>query len=213
MTASVLELTMYSKLQVFFEEHGFVLIADKKQFRKKTAFGFRNVIFTVTDYDDEKWIEVNFGVRHQEIEKIAQQFIGNSREFWDEANTLVVSIGKFNKAKYFRFKVSTEDDLVDTCLEIRKFMTHQGFSFLRNSEKLGQLNLILNGTMHLPCPFLYNQIHRCFKGLIAAKLAGHHDFLKLSEQYRSQVTKLGGSDDDLIAFERLVSFLLYWSVN
>jgi hypothetical protein len=213
MTTSILETTLFTKLQSFFEEHGFLLLAEKKQFRKTTNFGFRNIIFTVTDYDSEKWIEVNFGVRHNEVERLAQQFIGNSREFWEDANTLVISIGKFNNLKYFRYKVSTEEDLLDTCFEIKKFMSNQGFLFLRNTESINQINTILNAESLKPSRYLYNQIHRCFKGLIAARIAGHQDFMKLSDQYRNQVIKLGGSDDDVFAYERLLSFLLYWSVN
>ena len=44
------EIALYDKLSLFFEQHNFVLMADKKQFRKDTSRGFQNVIFTATSY-------------------------------------------------------------------------------------------------------------------------------------------------------------------
>ena len=72
------EITLYDKLRLFFTDQGFVLMADKKQFRKVTPTGFQNVIFTATSYDDEIWLEVNFGCRNNQVEQIAQQFLGNT---------------------------------------------------------------------------------------------------------------------------------------
>ena len=138
------EITLYDKLGLFFKEQGFVLMADKKQFRKVTPTGFQNVIFTATSYDDEIWLEVNFGCRNNQVEQIAQQFLGNTRDFWSESNTIVVSIGKYNDAKYFRYKIMTEPDIEDVCEVIKDFLIIQGLPFLNKYDNLLALNDIYN---------------------------------------------------------------------
>ncbi len=213
MLISTLELNLYTKLQSYFEDYGFELLAEKKQFRKKTSYGFRNVIFTLTNYGEELWLEVNIGVRHHEIEKLAQQFLSNSKDFWEDTNTLIISIGKYNDAKYFRFKILNDEDLDITCKAVKDFLTNQGFAFLKKSESIKAINQVLNKEYHLPCKYVYNQIHRCFKGLIASKMASDNNFWDISEHYRNQVMKLGGTDEEVMAYERLLSYLLYWSVN
>ena len=207
------EITLYDKLRLFFDKQGFVLMADKKQFRKVTPTGFQNVIFTATSYDDEIWLEVNFGCRNNQVEQIAQQFLGNTRDFWSESNTIVVSIGKFNDAKYFRYKIMTEPDIEDVCDIIKDFLITQGFPFLNQSDNLLAMNDIFNKYPKKNCKYLYNQVHRSFKGIITAKLIYDENFLDLTDKHRENLIRIGATHEELLTFERLLSFLLYHSPN
>ena len=207
------EITLYDKLGLFFKEQGFVLMADKKQFRKVTPTGFQNVIFTATSYDDEIWLEVNFGCRNNQVEQIAQQFLGNTRDFWSESNTIVVSIGKYNDAKYFRYKIMTEPDIEDVCEVIKDFLIIQGLPFLNKYDNLLALNDIFNKYSQKPCKYLYNQVHRSFKGIITAKLIHEENFLDLTDKHRANLMRIGATHEELLTFERLLSFLLYHSPN
>lgn len=213
------ETELYEKMSDFFARYGFVPMTEKKQFRRVTETGFQNVIFSVTNYDTETWLEVNFGLRHERIEQVAQQFLGNLEEFRADANTLVVSIGKFNDAHYFRYKIGHDEnppghnDLDDTCQEIQEFLVERGFDFLNRNDSLSALHYLLNAEPTKPCKFLYNQMHRGFKGLIAARLSNSDEFLGLADLYRNQLVRLGASFQELHQYERLLSFLLYHSVN
>lgn len=207
------ESDIYEKLRLFFDLQGYVLMPDKKQFRKLTDTGFHNVIFTTTTYENEVWLEVNFGCRNHQLEQIAQQFLGNTRDFWADSNSLVVSIGKFNNAKYFRYKMASSSDVLDVCEEVKDFLITQGFPFLKNSETLPNLYEIYNKTPTKPCKFLYNQVHRCFKGIISAKLTYSEDFLNLADIHRDNLMSIGATDEELLTFERLLSYLLYLSMN
>ncbi|MEA5257380.1 hypothetical protein VB264_06270 [Arcicella aquatica] len=207
------ETTLYEKLKPFFSMHNFELLADKKQFRKITPTGFQNVIFTATSYDNETWLEVNIGCRNNQVEQIAQQFLGNTRDFWSDSNTLVISIGKFNDAKYFRYKILNENDLDDVCEIVKEFLEQRGFHFMNESDSLPALNNIFNLHLSKPCKYLYNQLHRSYKGIITAKLTHDKHFLDLSNKHRDILMSNGSSPDELLTYERLLSFLLYHSVN
>lgn len=138
------EITLYEKMNTFFRGYDFLLMTDKKQFRRVTPTGFQNVIFTTTEYNNETWLEVNLGCRNEQIEQIAQQFLGNTRDYWEDANTLVISIGKFNNTNYFRYKILSEQDLEDTCEEIKLFLTEQGFPFLNKYDHLEAIHQLFN---------------------------------------------------------------------
>ncbi|MCY7351383.1 MAG: hypothetical protein LH606_12070 [Cytophagaceae bacterium] len=218
MPISPFETELYERLSDFFARSGFVSLVEKKQFRKSTDTGFQNVIFSVTPYENETWLEVNFGLRHQQLEQTAQQFLSNLAEFRDDANTLVVSIGKFNDTRYFRYKITHDArhgpaDLDETCELIKDFLLETGFDFLDQHSHLPELHALLNSEPTKPCKYLYNQTHRAFKGLIAARLSQHADFPRLADVYRNQLLKMGASFHDLHQYERLLSYLLYHSVN
>ncbi|MDQ1089167.1 MULTISPECIES: hypothetical protein [unclassified Siphonobacter] len=207
------ETELYQKLSVFFAQHGFELLSDRKQFRKQTPTGFHNVVFSTSSQGQETWLDVSIGLRHQEIEFLAQQFLDISEEYRDDANTLVISIGKFNDDKYFRYKLHGTDDLDDVCDQIKEFLVQTGFAFMQKYDGLKALDQLFNKEPSKPCKYLYNQTHRCFKGIIAARFTNNERFLRLIDLYRLQVAKLGASIDEQQTFERLLSFLLYHSLN
>lgn len=207
------ESDIYENLRLFFDLRGYVLMPDKKQFRKITVSGFHNVIFTTTSYENEVWLEVNLGCRNHQVEQIAQQFLGNTRDFWADSNSLVISIGKFNNAKYFRYKMASASDVLDVCEEVKSFLLTQGFPFLENLEALASLHEIYNKNPKKPCKFLYNQVHRSVKGIIVAKLIYSEDFLDLADTHRNNLMRIGATTEELLTYERLLSYLLYLSVN
>ena len=212
MILSKFEVKFYQQLESFFQSHNFDLALDQKQFRKATQNGFQNIIFSVSETQKEFWVEVNFGVRHEFIEQIAQQFLNNTQTYRPSANTLVISIGKFQELKYFRFKVTDEDDLNKTLEDVKVFFEETGFDFLENTQKLSKIDDILNDSPSQPCRYLYNQVHRCFKGIIAAKLTDNNNFTTITNIYRHFLLK-NGTDDDLLNYERLVSFLHHYHAN
>lgn len=212
MILSKFEVKFYQRLEGFFQPHNFDLVLDQKQFRKATQNGFQNIIFSVSETQKEFWIEVNFGVRHEFIEQIAQQFLNNARGYRPSANTLVISIGKFQDLKYFRFKVSDDEELNTILAEVKSFFEDIGFGFLDDVNNLLKIDDILNDSPTKPCRFVYNQVHRCFKGLIAAKLTDNSNFATISNIYRHFLLK-NGTDDDLLNYERLVSFLHHYNAN
>lgn len=215
MSIKTTEAKLYYALYDFFEAEGFRLLMDKKQFRKSTPAGFVNIIFSVSEYEKDKdtWVEVHIGCRNDQIEQIAQQFLNiNLVDFRADVNTLIISTGKYNDVKYFRYKIQNDDDLTDTCEAIKEFMVYSGFSFLNSSTKLSDIDRIFNSLPHKPSKYVYNQIHRCYKGLIAAKLADNPQYTHTEAVYRNYLTKFA-SKAELSNFERLVTYLQYYGNN
>lgn len=213
MSTQAFEIQLYEKLNQFFFEHDYLLMVDKKQYRKITPSGFLNVIFTCTFYENEILLDVNMGCRNEKIEQIAQQFLGNAPDYWEDANTFVISIGKFNDSKNFRYKIQTDSDLDDACEEIRSFLLTHGFEFLETHSTLEAINLMFNATPKLPCKYVYNQSHRRFKGLIVAKFVHHETFNDLFEKHQRGLIFSLATEEELQTFDRLMGFLMYVSDN
>jgi hypothetical protein len=213
MSITPFEHDLYERLSPFFERHGYALLAEKKQFRQTTSTGFRNVILSPAFYGTDTWLDVNFGCRNEQIEQIAQQFLNNLPDFRPDANTLIVSVGKFNDVKYFRYKIAAPDDLPDVCDAIRLFFDDAGFDFLTTVFALPTLDRVLNQQPALPCKFVYNQIHRCYKGLIAARLNHHPQLPGLIETYRLSLNRQTQNPHELANFERLIGYLQHYSAN
>ncbi|MBX2843041.1 MAG: hypothetical protein KTR26_14835 [Flammeovirgaceae bacterium] len=213
MNSPELESLLYQKLYDFFLQHGFEMMAGKKQFRKTYADGFQNVIFSISQYEEEFFIDMNIGIRFSLVEDIAQQFLDNHKEYHQDSNTLIISIGKFTRNKYFRYKIMDLEDLNFTVEEIQFFLHNEGFSFLNKTSNLKTLDLLLNKYPKKSCKYLYNQSHRCFKGIIVAKLRNNPKFLELVKIYKSQLTVSGAPKPIFGKFERLAGFLATYSVN
>ncbi len=215
MSLKTTEAKLYYALYDFFEAEGFRLLMDKKQFRKNTPAGFTNVIFSVSEYEKENdaWVEVHIGCRNDQIEQITQQFLNPSlSDFRADVNTLIISTGKYNDVKYFRYKIQNDEDLTDACESIKEFMTFSGFGFLKSVTRLADIDRILNVQPHKPSKYLYNQVHRCYKGIVAAKLNNSPQFDRLIDIYRSYLSKFA-NEIECSNFERLVLYLMYYGNN
>lgn len=207
------ETTLYAQLSEFFQDRGFVLLAEKKQFRRPFADGFQNVIFSVSYHEREYWLDVNLGIRFDMIEEIAQQFLENLPAYRRETNTVIISIGKLCDNQYFRYKIVTPQDLDDACQEIQQFMENRGFLFFEEATGLYPLNRLLNGDPDKNCRFLYNQTDRCFKALIAAKLTFQPHWLSLAKTYRHYLERQNSKASTLHNFDRIMAFLVHYSPN
>lgn len=213
MTLTPFEAALYQHLTPFFGAHQYVLLPERRQYRRVTEAGFQNVILSPTFYGDETMLDVNFGCRNEQVEQIAQQFLNNLTDYRPEANTLIIPIGKFKGLPYFRYKIHSDDELADTCARIRDFFVEQGFDFLETACALPTLDRLLNEHPSLPCLYVYNQTHRCYKGLIAARLNHNPHFEGLIDSYRHLLIRQTQNPHEQLHFERLIAYLGHYSAN
>lgn len=213
MTITPFETQLYEQLTPFFAEHGYSLLPDKKQYRRLTDTGFLNVLLSPAYYDGETVLTVNFGCRHEQIEQIAQQFLNNLTGYRPDANTLVVSIGKFSGQLYSRYTIGADDELDSVCRQIQTFFGETGFAFLSETTTLPALDHLLNQFPDEPCRYVYNQAHRYYKGLIAAYLNHNSHADALTDTYRQQLLQQTQNPHAQFHFERLINFLRHYSAN
>lgn len=208
-----IEFELYKNLNAFFQRENFELKKSLKQYRRTTDFGFQNFIFSVSKSGNEFYLEVNFGVRIELVEQIAQQFLDTLPAFQQETNTLIISIGKFNNNKYFRYKIANKEDLELTSKQVCQFASEQGLEFLSKYQSLDSVDKLFNKTPRKPCKYLYNQNHRYFKGLVASKINHNPKFMTISEIYYEQLEATKVPETILTSYNSLVNYLTYYSAN
>jgi hypothetical protein len=213
MTLTELETSLYEHLNQFLAKRNFCLMPELYQFRKPTETGFQNLILTTTRYESELWVEVNIGVRIDTVENLAQQFLDVTPEYRKHANTLIISIGKLSDTKYLRYKIANQEDVFLTVQAIKDFMKGRGFDFLEHNSYIRHLDCLFNEKPHQPLKYVYNQIHRCFKGAILAKYNNNPHFFKLLDQYQLQLEKLRPATLIMENYIKLANYLVYLSIN
>lgn len=213
MTLTPFETSLYRQLARFFERYDFVLLPEKKQFRKVTPTGFQNIILSPSYYGPTTLLDVNFGCRNEQVEQIAQQFLPTLTDFRPDANTLLMSIGKYKQENPPRYSIRTDGELDDVCSQIIDFFVETGFDLIEKSMSLTTLDQVLNENPAQPCPFVYNQTFRCYKGLTVASLAHNLHFLGLVDLYRNQINHQSQNAYEAMNFDRLVAYLQHYSPN
>ncbi|CCG99967.1 hypothetical protein FAES_1958 [Fibrella aestuarina BUZ 2] len=207
------ETSLYRQLARFFGDYEFALLPEKKQFRRITPTGFQNVILSPSYYGDTTLLDVNFGCRNEQVEQIAQQFLPTLTDFRADANTLLISIGKYQQVTPPRYSIRSDFELESVCRQIMEFFTNGGFQQLNDTCSLRSLDRILNDDPAHPCPYVYNQTFRCYKGLTVASLTHNPHFLGLIDLYRHQLDRQSPNAYEQINFDRLVSYLQHYSAN
>lgn len=214
MQVAEFETQLFSHLYEFFQDHEFELLGEKKQFRRTTTRGFQNVIFSVTPYQEECWMEVHLGTRLHAIEQICQQFLFHLSDHQPDANTIITSLGRLSDKKYFRFKVSNQDELLASAFELQQFMNSIGFAFLDKYYSNLSVHTALNDVPEKPTNLIYNQNHRYFKGLTAAHLIGYEELHTLANDYLQQLMTRQAPEKLIGSFKKLSGYLLeYYTVN
>ncbi|QMW05669.1 hypothetical protein [Spirosoma foliorum] len=213
MTITPFETNLYQHLTPFFAEHEFALLPEKKQFRRISTGGFQNIILSSVFYVDDTMLDVNFGCRNEQVEQIAQQFLNNQPDCRLDANTFLLSINRFSGAQFPRYKIHSGEALTDVCGKIELFFNKYGFNFLDSASILSTIDQLLNEQPNQPCTYVYNQTHRCYKGLIAARLNHNPYFDDLVDTYRQLLLRLTQNPYEQVHFERLIAYLQHYSAN
>ena len=77
---------------------------------------------------------------------------------------------------------------------IEIFFKEHGFTFLERVSNIKVLDEIMNENPHKHNKYIYNQAHRCFKGIVLAKVNDRHHLFGLIEVYRTYLLKTASDE-------------------
>lgn len=213
LTRDFVFLYLYEQMGPELNRAGFELKESLQQFRRSHSRGFENVIFSVSPYPDLVVVDAHFGIRLEEVERVAQRFTRNLPGFYPDAHTLISSYGRLTGRPYFRFKAANTHHLDLAIEDMLRYWEQEGLAFLNDWRRLAQAEWALNGRPGQPCPYLHNQAHRYIKGIVAARLVGRPDFSQLAQQYRAALERVPGGEILLPGYDQLVQYLHHLSPN
>lgn len=204
---------IYESLYSLFKDQGYELISFQKQFRLNTDNGYRAALISVNGTPYEQTIDLSLGIRLDIVEELAGQFIKGLPVGYKENTTIAASYGRLTQQPYKRFLVKDAADLKAVCSRIEGFMSTKGFRFLESFDRLRKIDGLLNRKAEQPCPFLGNQLTRCFKGAATAKMSHRNDFNRLVKIYLTYLHKQWAPQGVIDNYKRFVRFLRFYSLN
>jgi len=184
-----------------------------EQFRKPTVGGFQSLIMSITAYPDASLFELHLGVRLDAVEHLAYPFTNGLMGFQANSMTLVTPLAKLHGHAFQRFELAPAEDVDQALSEIAGQLDHGGFSFLEKYNRLEEMEQLFNRHPHHPLPLVHNQINRCLRGLVLAKLTHRTDFTKLATLYRDRLQVLRAPEATLHKYDRLRSYLRSYAPN
>ncbi len=184
-----------------------------EQFRKLTPGGFQSLILSVSEYPDASLFELHLGIRLDAVENMAYPFTNGLMGFQANSLTLVTPLAKLHGHSFQRFELAPGEEVGRPLDEIAGQLAHGGFSFLEKYNRLEEMEQLFNRHPHHPLPLVHNQINRCLRGLVLARLTDRTDFERLATLYRDRLRALRAPDATLHKYDRLRSYLRSYAPN
>lgn len=200
-------------LQPLLQMKGFVYVGQWDQFRKPTPSGFQSVILSLANYPDASLLEIHLGVRQDAVENLAYPFTNGLMGFQTNSMTLVTPLAKLHGHAFQRFEISVSTDLATILSQISDQLEKGGFSYLDKYSRLEEMCHLFNKHPNHPLPLVHNQINRCLRGMVLAKISQKNGFETLTQIYRDRLVSMRVPQDTLDKFDRLRTYLRTYSSN
>lgn len=201
---------IYLQLIPLFVLHGYQALPEKKEFRQATANGYRTVILSVQGNSNNPRICLQLGVRFQLLESLVQQFLPSLEE--EGPSVLLDANQRFPELLY------TNRQNADSCYThniatLCRFMKIRGFRMLKAMDNIKRIDGLINRHPDQPTPYQSHPVHRCFRGLILARLTHRSRFKQLEQAYEKRLLALNLPAERIEAFRKLANFLQSFSFN
>jgi hypothetical protein len=211
---SIQEQQLAQALHPLMRSKGYDWLPRLHQFRKSTENGFTCLILSTTAYEKESLTEAHLGIRIDHVENLAFPFTNGLPGFQPDSMSLVTPMARLFEQRYQRLPLAGEKSVEEATSQLKGQLESKGFAFLQQYSQLSQLDELLNAQPEAPVPYLHNQINRCFRAIVTAKLLQRQDFAALTEHYASLLAdSLYAPEATKAKYQRLRHFLLHYSMN
>ncbi len=207
------ENTIWHTFAGFLQDYGYTPLPDKKQFRKPFDGGFQSVILAITPYGKEYVFEVTLGTRVDMVEDLVYQFTNGLKGYTPDSNTFATSTGRLLGKRYQRYTVSTEPVFHAMFNDLVAQFTGRWFAFLDRATKIDFLNELYNERPLEENTMVYNQINRCFRGIVLAFLAHNKNYHHINTVYLNYLRQINAPYMIIENYKKLIAFLDVYSLN
>ncbi len=193
---------------------GFDWLPRLHQFRRSHEEGFSCLILSLSEYETDSLIEAHLGLRIDHVENLAFPFTNGLPGFQPDSMSLVTPMARLFGKRFERLTVTDEASIGEAVQHFREQLAEKGLPFLQQYSRLQSLDELINDNPQATVPLLHNQINRCFRAIVTAKLLQRPDFLQLTAHYRQFLEEeLYAPAQTLEKYERLRHFLEQYSMN
>ncbi|MEM6292287.1 MAG: hypothetical protein AAGA54_13520 [Myxococcota bacterium] len=198
---------LYDAVAAVCEREGFVRIPALNQFRRENASGFECIIVSLGVLPASTLFELHVGLRNESVEELAFQYTNGSPMFRRDSMTLVASAAKLQGLEHQRFEITELPDVEAAMTTMQPFLADVAFPWLCAHRTVEAISRALNEQPLEKTRLMPNQVHRCFRGLAAARVAENTDYDALEQAYDGFVRSLHAPEHQLALFEELKQHL------
>lgn len=195
------------------EPKGYHWLGRLHQFRREHDDGFTCLILSCSPYEDTCLVEAHVGLRIHEVEEMVFSFTNGVPGFRPDSMTLVTPLARLYQESYQRYEVDGPASAATVAQTLLAQMTERGFPFLGKYRDVPMLNGLYNDTPSEPVPALHNQINRCFRGLVLAKLVQRPHLGELAAMYEQVLERHHAPAQRIQQFQRLTEYLQGYHPN
>ena len=196
------------------KEHGFDWLPRLHQFRQSTENGFSCLILSSSPANSGSIMEAHVGLRIDDVENLAFPFTNGLPGFQPDSMTLVTPMARLYNQRFQRLALQDERDQKATARLFGAQFKEKGLPFVEAYSKLSDLDHLFNHAPSDPLPLVHNQINRCFRGIVIARLTQRQDFEAVTQAYATALRdSLYAPDATIAKFDRLAGFLRHYSMN
>ncbi len=211
---SIQESGVAKALEANLKAKGFDWLPQLHQFRRSTTKGFNCLILSSSPASTGSILEAHIGLRLDAVENLAFPFTNGLPGFQPDSMTVVTPMARLYQQQFQRLPIKDAKDQQAAAGLFLQQLEEAGLPFLEKYNDLRTLNALFNATPDQPLSLVHNQINRCFRGVVLARLAQSPRLPKLIDQYRSYLKqRLYAPDQMLNKFQRLCHFLEHYSMN
>ncbi|MDX5325199.1 MAG: hypothetical protein LPK80_02965 [Bacteroidota bacterium] len=203
----------FKGLQTFFSRHGYTYLPAQNMFYSPTANGFKAIYVIPSVYPDEVYFEVNLGVRLDIVERTIRPFTLNPQSFQTQSTTAITSLGRLLDQPTFKLQAQTDDQIKRVHGFLKDCMNDKGFHFLDSMTHVEHLDRLLNNDPERASDVAFNQVLRCFRGIIVARLRGNPSWLNIHHQYLEYLEKQRVPSTVYQNYMRLIGYLDSFGLN
>lgn len=211
-TVDILEGHVFDDLTPFLRKEGFVLHKHMKQYRRDTSTGSQSITISMAG-DGPYTLDVHLGIRSELVEALVYQFLSGPKHYASYANTIIAPLARAAKGAPRGFRFDQPEELSGVVSHVMELISSGAFRFFDRHVTIQSLHELLNDQPEKPTRFLYNQLHRCFRGLIVAKMADSPSFFHLMDVYHQTLLDRGAPREVMRGYDSLSILLANFSLN
>lgn len=213
-STSIQEQGVVDALAEQLKHYGFDWLPRLHQFRRSSEHGFSCLILSSSPATEGSIMEAHIGLRLDAVENLSFPFTNGLPGFQPDSMTLVTPMARLYGQRFQRLNLKDEKDQEAAAQLFGAQLKETGLPFIKQYSTISALDQLFNDAPSNPLSLVHNQINRCFRGIVLAKLVHRPDFKEVAQAYAHVLSeKLYAPEQTIAKFHRLCDFLLHYSMN
>ena len=192
--------------QDFLGDFGFTLDSKLLHYVKLFDEGKQVIFFHHVSNSDSNCIEVQLGIRIDEVEEIINQFLPSLGDFSERSTTLIMPLDQINAKMQRRYFIEEEEDIALVLKQIENHLVKDGFKWLDQYSNPNHLEAYFNNNPDQEF-ITQNFTYRSARAITLCKLYNPDSYQENKKAYLDKLEEMMVTPFTLASFLNLLDYL------